>query len=107
MGDTKIALEFKGKWTGKWSIGEHEGDFILVITDVKGRSVTGEAFWYNTASLAPNEPLEKAVVSDGVLCAQHPSGVKLRLQLVNGQLSGTWKFSRYKGTLQAARDDSP
>lgn len=104
MSDAETAQKFRGRWVGKWAIGDHEGEFILVVADVKGCAVTGEAFWYNTASLMPNEPLEKAVVADGALSAEHPSGVKIRLEFQGEQLVGTWKFSRYKGTLQVERD---
>lgn len=105
MSDTEVALKFRGRWCGKWAIGDHDGDFVLVVTKVLNCTVEGEAFWYNTASLSPNEPLEKAVVTDGVLSAEHPSGVKIRLELQDDQsLTGTWKFSRYKGTLQVVRD---
>lgn len=105
MSDTEIALKFLGKWVGKWSIGDHDGDFVVVVDAVKDRTLTGEAFWYNTAALSPKEPLEKAVVSDGILSAEHPSGVKIRLEFQDDELVGTWKFNRYKGSLHVIRDN--
>ena len=106
MSENESALKFQGKWNGKWAINDYGGDFVLVISAVKGCNVSGEAFWYNTASLTPNEPLLKAIVTDGVLNAEHPSGVKIRLEFQDDQLVGTWKISRYKGTLQVAREST-
>ncbi len=104
MKSRAIANQWVGRWDGKWEIGEYSGRFALVISAVTDTTVVGEAYWFDTAALMPNEPLINARIESDVLIAEQPCGLKIRVEHPADQaISGTWKFNRYKGTLQAQR----
>lgn len=91
-----------GRWEGNWEIGEYSGRFALVVSTVNDGSVIGEAWWYDTAALMPNEPLINARFDADALLAEQPCGLRLRMVLSDdATLTGTWRFNRYKGSMNA------
>lgn len=104
-GDAAIAAKLKGEWTGRWTIGNFGGKFVLLVTGVEGNTLKGEGHWYGTAAGNTKEALTKAVVENGELVGAQQGGTTFKLKLKDDKtLEGSWELTGYTGPLTATRD---
>lgn len=102
--DAALAAKLKGNWAGDWALpGFGSGKFELIVTEVNGTNVKGNANWYGTAAGDTKAPLTSAVVQNGQLVGKQGNAViKLSLKGDNA-LSGTWENGGYSGPLNVKR----
>jgi hypothetical protein len=102
--DAALAAKLKGNWTGQWEMpGFGSGKFELIVTDVAGTDVKGNANWYGTAAGDTKAPLNSAAVQNGQLVAKQGSAVIKLSAKGDNALSGTWENSGYSGPLTVKR----
>lgn len=102
--DAALAAKLKGNWAGDWALpGFGSGKFELIVTEVNGTNVKGNANWYGIAAGDYEGPLTSAVVQNGQLVGKQGNAViKLSLKGDNA-LSGTWEHGGYSGPLNVKR----
>jgi hypothetical protein len=101
--DAATAAKLKGNWTGQWTLpGFGGGKFELIVTEVNGNNVSGNANWYGTAVGDLKETVKNAPVQNGTLTVNHGS-IPFKLTLKGDTLAGTWSAGGYEGPLTAKR----
>ena len=105
MTDAEFGKKLIGQWTGDWSIAQFGGKFVLIVTKVEGKNVTGEGHFYGTANGDTKESLGKATIENGQLIAVQPSGMTLKIKLRDANtVTGGWEVGSYAGDLKAKRN---
>lgn len=103
-GDAALAAKLKGNWTGEWSLpGFGSGKFELIVTEVNGSEVKGNANWYGTAAGDTKAPLNSAAVQNGQLVGKQGSAVIKLSPKGDNALAGTWENGGYSGPLTVKR----
>lgn len=102
----------KGSWIGEWESNDTHGEFILLVLDWDGDSITGminpgtDNMEITTATLDPEDwsvVLEADTEKDGRNLHYVIEASFVNLELASRRLVGTWRSQNGRGDFEIAR----